>query len=105
MGTINIFLTDLRTFRSNFGMTGGFAVFEHFFTRPTKGPRMFRSFIKKDTFFTGRRDGQNRQQQCEDGGGCQTDKISSMMRGSQNQGGVMKGLKRPLWQGHLSKRL
>ena len=50
MGTINIFLTDLRTFKSNFGMTGGFAVFEHFFTRPTKGPRMFRSFIKKDTF-------------------------------------------------------
>ena len=42
MGTINIFLTDLRTFRSNFGMTGVF------FTRPA---RMFRSFIKKKTLF------------------------------------------------------
>ena len=39
MGTINIFLTDLRTFRSNFGMTGGFAVFEHFFYETHQGAK------------------------------------------------------------------
>ena len=39
MGTINIFLRDLRTFRSKFGMTGGFAVFEHFFYETHQGAK------------------------------------------------------------------